>query len=371
MRLALRELRRRPGRFTAAGLILTLIALLLMFLGGLLDGLLRSSTGAVRAFDSDVLVFSSTAENAFLRSRVDPALRAQVAAVDGVESVAGLGVVQLGARRPDSGARDLLDVALFGGEIPPRGIDALPGPGEAVADSVLREQGVTEGMVLTVGPARSPVTVVGFVEDTSYLGQAALWTTADTWRTVLVANRPDQQLAADVFQSLEVRAAAGVDPAVLAARIDAATGEATASLTVSEAADTLPGVQEQRATFNQIIGVTVGIAIVVVALFFALLTIERAGLYGVLKALGARSGTLFGGLVLQAVVLTVLACTVAGVASVALDLAIPPGSVPLRISAVRLLSSLAYLLVAAVVGCAFSLRRVLRVDPASAIGSSS
>ena len=40
MRLALRELRRRPGRFATATVILTLIAVLLMFLGGLLDGLI-------------------------------------------------------------------------------------------------------------------------------------------------------------------------------------------------------------------------------------------------------------------------------------------------------------------------------------------
>ena len=39
MRLALRELVRRPGRFAVATAILTLIAALLMFLGGLLDGL--------------------------------------------------------------------------------------------------------------------------------------------------------------------------------------------------------------------------------------------------------------------------------------------------------------------------------------------
>ena len=40
-----------------------------------------------------------------------------------------------------------------------------------------------------------------------------------------------------------------------------------------------------------------------------------------------------------------------------------------EISAVRIASSVGYLLVAAVIGCAFSLRRVLRIDPASAIGS--
>ena len=42
MKLAWRELVRRPGRFAMAGAILTLLALLLMFLGGLLDGLLAT-----------------------------------------------------------------------------------------------------------------------------------------------------------------------------------------------------------------------------------------------------------------------------------------------------------------------------------------
>ena len=54
MRLALRELRRRPGRFVTATIILTLVAVLVMFLGGLLDGLIRSSTDAVRAQDGDL-----------------------------------------------------------------------------------------------------------------------------------------------------------------------------------------------------------------------------------------------------------------------------------------------------------------------------
>ena len=55
---------------------------------------------------------------------------------------------------------------------------------------------------------------------------------------------------------------------------------------------------------------------------------------------------------------------------IVLDLLIPPGSIPLYISAGRIITSIVLLLFAAVVGCAFSLRRVLRVDPASALGSS-
>jgi len=207
------------------------------------------------------------------------------------------------------------------------------------------------------------------VTDTTYSGQGALWADAATWREVLTANRPDQQLGADVFQALVVRTTADADGGDVAAAIDAATDGATESLTVTQAVDAIPGVEQQRSTFNQIIGVTIAIAVVVVALFFALLTVERLGLYGVLKAVGARSRTLFAGLVVQAVVVTAVAVTVAGGLALLLDAVIPVGSIPLDITVRRIVTSAILLLVAAVVGCAFSLRRVLRVDPASAIGT--
>ena len=100
MKLALREMRRRPGRFATATVLLTLIAVLLMLLGGLLDGLILRSTGAIRAERVDLVVFSSSAEKSFLRSRITPEVRAQVATVPGVTSVGGIGVTQLGARGP-------------------------------------------------------------------------------------------------------------------------------------------------------------------------------------------------------------------------------------------------------------------------------
>ncbi len=368
MRLAFRELWRRPGRFVTATGILTLISLLLLFLGGLLDGLLNNSTGAVRAQPGDVIVYSSTARESFLRSRIDPAVRERVEALPVVDEVGGLGIVQLGARLPDRGPRELLDVALFGVELAPRGVPEVPPPGQAYADEVLREQGVERGMTLLLGPARSPVTVIGFVKDTNYLGQGGLWAAPETWREVLTANRPDEILAPGVFQTLVVRGQGPVDE--LAAAIDAATAGATTTLSVRDAAEAIPGVREQRGTFNQIIGVTVFIAVVVVALFFALLTVERTGLYGVLKAMGASSGTLFAGVVAQAATVTLLAAAIGTAVSVGVGLAIPPGTVPFELTPTRIATSVAYLLVAAVVGCVFSLRRVLRIDPASAIGGS-
>ena len=187
---------------------------------------------------------------------------------------------------------------------------------------------------------------------------------------MLAANRPDEQLGDDAFQALVVQADADVATCTSWPMRSTATGT-TESLTDHPGDRGDPGVRAQRSTFNQIIGVTIAIAGVVVALFFALLTVERLCLYGVLKALGARSSTLFAGLVAQAVVVTAVASVVAGGLAFLIDALIPPGSIPLDISGSRVLTSAVLLLVAAVIGCAFSLRRVLRVDPAAAIGTGS
>lgn len=370
MRLALRELRRRPGRFVTAVAILTLVAALVMILGGLLDGLLNGSTGALRAQNGDVIVYSNTARSSLLRSTITPEIRAAVEAEPDVGEVGGLGIVQLSGRLPDRDPRDLVSVVLFGYELAPSGVPDPPAPGEVYADRRLEADGVGIGTELALGPARSPVVVVGLVDDVSYSGQGTLWAEPGTWREVLAANRPDTRLDDDAFQALVVQTDDAADPAEVASEIDAATDGATKSLTLSAAIDEIPGVREQQSTFNQIIAVTIVIAGVVVALFFALLTVERLGLYGVLKALGARDRTLLAGVIAQAVTVALAAALIAGALALALDRAIPPGSVPLDLSIRRLVTSAVLLLVAAVVGCALSLRRVLRVDPATAMGAS-
>ena len=371
MNIAVTELRRRPSRFVTATIILTLLATLLLLLGGLLDGLISGSTGAIAGQRADVVVYSATAEQSFPRSRISPEQRATIDAVDGVERTGGIGVTQLGARVPGNGPRDLAPVALFGYQIPPTGVGDPPADGSAYADRSLEADGVEVGDTLELGPARTPVQVVGWVDDLAYAGQGTLWASEGTWRTATAANRPDAQLGADDTQALVVQGDAGVDPTKLALRIDEATDGTTDSLDLAGAVVAIPGVSEQRSTFNQIIGVTLVIAVVVVALFFALLTVERTALYGVLKAIGATSGRLFRGVLLQAVVVTAVAAAIGSVIAVGLDLAIPPGSIPYTLAPGRVASSIAFLLTAAVIGCAFSLRRVLRIDPASAIGSAS
>ena len=364
MRLALRELRRRPGRFAVAGGAMAFLTVLLLFLGGLLDGLYLGSTGLIRSQTAELLTFSDDARLSLLRSRIDPPVRDEVEAVDGVESVRGLGVALVAASVP--GENDLADVSLVGYE---GGVEGVPDPPEAdfvgYADRRLEAFGVEEGDRLGLGPDGIEVEVVGWVEDTSFLLQGGLWVTPATWREVLGSARPDAVLADGTFQALAVTVAPGADPAAVASAIDEATGS-TETVTRDEAVLALPGVKEQSSTLSAIINTTFLVVGIVVALFFALVTLERSALYAVLKAIGASSRQLLVGVVVQAVVVAGAALAVGGLLTFLLSLVVPPG-VPVQFEGGRALQVVVGVLVASVLGSAVSLRRVIKVDPADAI----
>ena len=363
MRLPLLEMRRQPNRFVVAALVLSFLATLLLLLGGLLDGLYLGSTGALRAQRADAIVFSSSARESFLRSRITDVERASVAAAPGVTRVGGLGFVLLGAKVP--GRTALANVAIAGYELPPEGVPAPPADGQGIADDLLKDDGVKVGATILVGPAETPVEVIGFTSDTNYLLQGSVWVNLATWRQVQNANRPDAAVGDDVVQALAVQGDGDLRTA-----IDAATGGATHTLSLDAAVLALPGVKQQRDTFNQIIYSTLAVVLAVVGLFFSLLTLERLGLYGVLKAVGSSSRRLFAGVVLQAVIVAVVSFAI-GAAVAAVGSAFLPAGVPLQLTPNRFVFTFVGLLVAAVLGSAVSLRRVIRVDPASAIGTSS
>jgi putative ABC transport system permease protein len=367
VKLGLVELRRNPLRFAIAGSSLVLLSVLLLFLGGLLDGLFLGSTGLLRAQRGELVVFSSDAKDSLVRSRIDPDVRAQVEAVDGVAATGGLGVALVGGEVP--GEADLVNLSVTAFELPVAGMpsDVSFGAGQALADRSLDAVGVRVGQTVLVGSARSPIEVVGWVEDTNYLQQGGFFVPPDTWRRILADSRPDATLPLGTFQALVVEVADDADVTAVARAIDEATAGATSTVTRDAAVQALPGIQEQNATFSAIIYVTLFVAGLVVALFFALLTLERIGLYSVLKALGASSRQIFAGVVLQAV-LVALASFVVGALGMLLLTLVLPAEIPVAILASRALQIAIGLAVMSALGAAVSLRRVIRVDPASAIG---
>ena len=372
MRLAIAEMRRNLGRFGAIIGAVVLIVFLVLVLNALADGLYYGATGAIRTGGADLYVFSKDGRKQVARSSLPVSSAATVAAVPGVDEVGAVGVLQ----GTGQGPKGVIDLALIG-YVPDRpggparaASGRLPRPGEpfaGAADTSLRDKGVRLGDTITFSGSSRPITVVGFTADSRYELQPTVWTTVDTWRTVRDEARPELQGKQGDVQALAVRVASGTSIGATADAIDAALGGATETITRSATILALPGVEAQRSTFDQIINTTFVVAAIVIALFFALITLEKRTQLAILKAVGASSRYLAAGILVQSLLVCVAGLAV-GIVLSRLVAVVLPATVPVIFRAATAATVVAGTLVAGALGAAFSFRRVTRLDPASALG---
>ncbi len=366
MNIALKELLRRPGRFVPVGGALTMLVLLLVVLGGFLDGLELNQTGPYRAHEDRLLVFSADSELLIQRSRVAQDTAGQLVNVTGVASVGTLNVVASTAADDND---EILDIVLFGYQLPTDVLPEPPSDGGAVIDSALAERNdVSVGDTLRLGSSSEPVVVRQIVEDLSQ-GDPTVWLSAQRWREIVQAGNPTELPPDGTDEALVIEPTSETTLDALAATLRDTPGALDGIVAVSaeEAIEALPVVQQQSSTFRGIILVTFIVTLLVVALFFALITLERVDLYAVLKAMGARTGTLMAGISAQAIGVS-LAALALGVGLSLLFVGLLPADLPVRIVPSRLLQISVGILATALLGSLFTLRRVLRIDPAEAIG---
>jgi putative ABC transport system permease protein len=368
MNLAIAEFRRAKGRFTSITAALSLIVFLVLVLGALGDGLFFGGTGAVRSSTATAYAFSSDAEGSLIRSRLPLSAESELEAQNGVEQATAIGALITTTSSVPGGA----DVVVMGfvPEADPAGVPSqvvagqLPTPAqpEGVAvDEALADAGLGLGTTLDVGGVQS--TVVGVVADAQYQGLPTAWTGFDTYGQMRAAVRPE---------------AAGqpVEPSTFGLILadDQPVAELTppagiAVLSNEETYLSIPGVREQKSSLNAIIGASLAVGGLVVALFFALVVLEKRELFAALKALGASSSRLGGGVVLQALGATITAVVVGAVAARAVGWLLPD-DIPFLFRPETLVVSGTLTVVAGVIGAVLSLRRISRIDPATALGGS-
>ncbi len=362
MRIAIKELIRQPGRFLSVGGALTMLVVLLVVLGGFLDGLELNQTGPYRAHEGRLLVFSDQSELLIQRSHVDDAQAEQLGASDGVEAVGALDLIQSTATDTRG---EIVDIVLFGYDLPTEVIPPPPAAGGAIVDEALADRNdVAVGDTLLLGATTEPVVVAGIVSDLSQ-GSPTVWVSTERWREIVTSGNPAALPPQGFNQALVIEPTDGSSTSALARSLSAVDGIAV--VTPDEAIDALPVVQQQSSTFQGIIWVTFVVTLLVVALFFTLITLERVDLYAVLKALGARTGNLMAGISTQAVGVSLVAL-VLGFALSVVFVSLLPAELPVRLEAARMIQTAAGVLASALLGSLFTLRRILRIDPAEAIG---
>ena len=371
MRLALAEIRRRRGRWASITGAVAFIVFLVLVLAALADGLFIGSTGALRSSDADALVYSEDGRRSLVRSEVSIGDLPAVAAIDGVEDVGALGVL-LATAATDA---DPFDIAVVGhlpgraGEPTTLADGRRPSSGElfvGMADVSLRTEGVDLGGSVVLTGSSQPIEVIGFVTDAQYLLAGTLWVTLETWEALRFEVRPETIGRGSVAQAFPIIVADGGEVEAVADAVDAALGT-TETVTTDEAILSLPGVEQQASTFTAIIVVSFLVVGIVIALFFALVTLEKRGQFAILKAIGSSNSLLLKGVLIQALIATVAGYLLGLGLSRLLALILPP-AVPVEFLPGTAGTLFVATIVMGALGAVLSFRRIIRIDPASALG---
>ncbi|MFZ0015514.1 MAG: ABC transporter permease [Acidimicrobiia bacterium] len=359
MRLGLLELGRNAGRFAAVSCAIGFIVFLALILAGLSDGLYLGSTGAYRTSEADVFAFSAGSDFDLASSRVDPDLAESLAAQEGVEAVGRLSTLSTTA----TSAGEDVQLALVGADdvtMPVEVEDGRP-PDEdshqVLIDGQTRRQGIDIGDIISVtdGP---DLEVVGVASDAGF-GTVTAWIDHDVFDEVVTEVRPELAGLAGTSQTLGVvlADASDVSPEV----------DGLVVATQQEAIDALPAASQQKTTLNGIVYTTFAVAAIVVGLFFALVTLEKRNQFAVLKAIGMPNRTLVAAVFTQAVVTSIIGFVIGyGLLRLA-ELFIPP-SVPALFLVDTAATVAVITLFMGAIGAVFSFRRIIRIDPASALG---
>jgi len=368
MFLALHEMGRARGRF---GLLIGAVGLLVFLIltqQAIQNGLITGFVGAIRQQSAPVLVYSVDGQRTLQGSVINPGLEATIRAVAGVTQAGRVGQDTFTVR-VDSGAES--DAALIGFEHPGLGDPghlsagrSPQSPTEAVgsaSDFTLgsRVRVVSSGGADPTGPV---FTVVGLVKDAQIQVTPTLFVPWAGYEAAVRAANPD---ATTVLPNvIAVRPASGVSDAALAQRINAASPDADA-LTRAQAARDTPGVAQVQQSFT-LIFVLFGLVVpLVTGLFFLIITFQKAAALTLLRAIGARSGTLVRSLLIQ-VVLVIVGGIAIGIALFVPLTLVQLGSLTVRFDPVAVLVWSGLLLALGVASAMVAARRVLAIDPLEA-----
>jgi putative ABC transport system permease protein len=364
MRLAFAEMRRATGRFVAITAAVAFIVFLALILSALGDGLYLGQTGIYRASGADVFVFETDTGAQLSRSRLGAEAEQELQAA-GYGSIGTLGASTLATTLESDEQIQLSLVGASGAARPVELEDgrwAKPGSNEAVVDSQLLRRNVDIGDMLSIndGPA---LTVVGVVRDAGY-GFDTAWTSIETWNSVRAEVRPELGGEASTVQAIAIDVGSG-DVAGAISEVDG-LGPYEA-VTTSGAIDALPAAAQQKTTISAIVNTTFVVAALVIGLFFALVTLEKRTQFAVLKAVGMSNRTLLAGVFSQAVVASAVGF-VLGYALARLVGTVIPDSVPALFLGSTAAFVAAATLITGGVGALLSFRRIINIDPATAIG---
>lgn len=364
MSLGVTEIRRAKLRFGLLTGAVTLLVFLVLLLSTLSNALVSSLVGALDGLNAEGLVYSDVARDNIAASRLEQGTVDAVAQVPGVAAAAGLGTFTTAAVLPDGPG----DIQVFGfspaGPGAPTGLreGSLPSaPGQAAVDG----GGVSIGDTIVLDPAGTTLTVVGLLRGAQFNASPTAYVDLATYEQAVSATNPGLPFVP--LNAVAFDVVPGQDPAAVATAITEQVPGAV-GYTRAAAVAAIPGIESITQSFGILVGLTFIIGIVVIGFFFLILTVQKLRAFTLLRAIGTSSARLAVSVALQITVVVL----VASVLALGLTLLAVQGlntGIPVTLSPPLIIGTVLAVLAFSLLAGLLSVRRIVRIDPATAVGA--
>lgn len=363
--IGLLEIRRRKFQFALIALIVTLISYLVLMINGLGVGLNEQAGSALRNFNADAIAYSDRAGLSVIRSELSEQQVGLIAVESGAELAAPLGYMAANYRGDDGEIESAAFLGFDPGTIAEpkvvsgRMLTPEDADGLLVDRNFLRYSGLDVGDTVTISVrlVEREFQIVGETDEGAFFFQPSVYLLRTTWQELKYGTVGEETPVASVIL-LKGDGLAGT------------SGAGWEAVSKSTAFANIEGVSGQQSTVValRVFGYLIGG--LVIGVFFYVLTLQKIGQIGMLKAVGASTFFVF-----RQVMVQVLCISVVGV-SVAIPLTWltnnliqrAPNPVPIAFTSGTFITTSVLLVLMAMVGAMFSGRQVAKVDPIIALG---
>lgn len=356
MFLAINEIRYSKLRYALVIGVMFLIAYLVFFLTGLAYGLAQDNRTAIDNWQADDILLADEANNNLNMSMIPLTKFEEVKAEEKAYLTQTAGVIQ------KEKGKEKIDVTFFGINqdqfLAPKISDGrmFHSDDETVADSSVKEQyELSLGDTVQLAGSDKKLKIVGFTKNAKFSVAPVLYTTVGAYQEIRFETQGSQTSEKTRVNAIVTRGNVSKIPDDLK------------KISIKTFINDLPGYSAQVLTFGFMIGFLIVIAAIVIGIFIYVLTMQKADVFGVMKAQGISSRYIANSVIIQTFLLAIIGVATGLVGTLGTSLLLPE-AVPFQVNLLFFLSISILMIVIAVLGALFSVRTIVKIDPLKAIG---
>ncbi|WP_077602458.1 ABC transporter permease [Oceanobacillus sojae] len=344
MKMAWKEMKKNKLRYTILGSIVFLISLLTFIISGLANGLSQDNASLIKNLPDGTFYMEEEADETYSFSSLSEEQQQEI--TEAQPEAAFFSIQMRNFIDTSDKQRSVAYVAATNSSYYPQ-----VNSGEVILDASLEEEGIAVGDEITNEQWDQPLTVAEFVNHEKFSHSAAAFINPDDFQALFHTDTMQIAFVADsVAQNSN----------------EATAFEELQAFSNSEFLNTIPSYSAEQLSLNMIVIFLLVISGMLFAIFFYMINVQKLGIYGILKAIGVKTGKLFQMMWAQMFIISVISLILSALISQAFQL-LAPGGMPFHLTwqaTGRL--SLVFIIIG-FIGATLSGIQIKRVEPMQAI----